>query len=114
MPKKDEKSKPVADRFLTINQRVEIIDAVESKKFNQRQMALKMEISEAAVSKIMKQKEEIRAQASQLRESDKDRSRYREPKYPLLDACLFNWYTAAREDKVRSQNSQTLPQSTTV
>jgi predicted transcriptional regulator len=106
MPKKDS---PKKLRFLTFATRVEIIRAVQSGAYTQLQMANKLNVSPAAVCKIMKNKESILLQSSQLSQSDQQKTRVREAKYPLLDQCLFNWYTAAREDKVCSHYKRPSP-----
>ena len=85
---------------LTLAQKCDIIEKLEGGAL-QNKIAYEYHKSTAAISKIWKAKEEIKASAKE-HPGDVKAVRLAEAQFPILDACLFNWYSAVRAySKVR-------------
>lgn len=87
-----------SDFFWPLESKLEIIKAVTAGT-SQSSMAKKFNKSEAAISKLMKNKEVYLAAIA--KKVDMSTQQIRTTKLSLLGCALFEWYLAARENPVR-------------
>ena len=79
---------------LTLRQKVEIIQLIQEKKLSQTEIAKRFECSQSAVSRIVKHKDEILAEADS--NQPRSRKRKRSGKASDVEDALYKWFVDVR------------------